>query len=127
MKLNPATRPVRKTAVLRKVLSANVRTLMAAVPALGTQAALRHISGIGGGSIEGAIKGTRNTGIDTVEAIAHAFGLHAWQLLVPDLDPANLPGLRSPDSERAFYRELERKIATAVHESVATYEKGTDP
>lgn len=28
-------------------------------------------------------------GIDKVEAVARAFGLEAWMLLVPDLDPSD--------------------------------------
>lgn len=32
-------------------------------------------------------------GIDTLDALARVYGLRAWQLLIPNLDPANPPVL----------------------------------
>lgn len=127
MKVKPTRMPLKRSEQLRGVVAQNLRSLMKAAPELGTQAALRKASGVGGGSLEGAIKGTRNTGIDTLEMLARAFGLHGWQLLVPNLDPDNLPLLRSADNERAFYRDLEQAIQAAVAETAADYKTGKQP
>lgn len=126
--MKPSLTPIKRNLALRKVISTNLRALMAATPELATEKALRAVTKLGGGSIDGARQGNRNTGIDTIDLIARAFGLQAWQLLVPDLDPANIPALRSRNSEMALYRELEKKIQSAVHESVSDYAaKTTDP
>lgn len=45
--------------------------------------------------------------VEMLETIARAFGLHAWQLLIPGLDPANPPVVVMSEAERQFYRRLE--------------------
>ena len=49
-----------------------------------------------------------NARVETVERIANAYGLHAWQLLIPGLNPKNPPMLRvQGDVEKALYARLE--------------------
>jgi transcriptional regulator with XRE-family HTH domain len=44
--------------------------------------------------------------IDKLETIAQAFGLRAWQLLIPNLDPRNPPVFVMTDTERDLYQRL---------------------
>ena len=59
--------------------------------------------GIGEGTIQRAKRGTASLTIDNLAAIAEVFGLQAWQMLTPDLDPNNPPQLTFPSQEE---REL---------------------
>lgn len=45
----------------------------------------------GGGSLANQIKDQKPIGLDRLDRIAGVFGLESWQLLVPGLDPKNLP------------------------------------
>lgn len=45
--------------------------------------------------------------VDMLEVIASAFGLHAWQMLIPKLDPKNPPVVVMSEAERQFYKRLE--------------------
>lgn len=57
--------------------------------------------------------------LSSVEALAKAFGLDAWQLLVPDLDPRNPPTL---DSVLKASEALE-----ALYEARAALDRVTPP
>lgn len=47
------------------------------------------------------------TGIDKLDLIARRFGLATWQLLVPGLDPKNLPALKPiNEKERLLYERI---------------------
>jgi hypothetical protein len=55
-------------------------------------------------------------GIDKLDLIARRFGLCTWQLLVPGMDPKNLPALQPVSKqERALYD----KIMSAAKEIAA--------
>ena len=45
--------------------------------------------------------------VEMLEKLARPFGLHAWQMLIPELDPRNPPVVVMSASERDFYRRLE--------------------
>lgn len=45
-------------------------------------------------------------GLELLESVAQAFGLQAWQLLIPNLDPSNPPVFVMSDSERQFYERM---------------------
>jgi hypothetical protein len=56
-------------------------------------------------SVQRVYKGDVGASLDTIEAIARAFDLSAYQLLIPDLDPGNpqnIPGALL--AERRLYR-----------------------
>jgi transcriptional regulator with XRE-family HTH domain len=53
--------------------------------------------------------------IDKLETIAQEFGLHAWQLLIPNLDPRNPPVFVMTDTERDLYQRL----ANVAHDVAA--------
>lgn len=46
--------------------------------------------------------------LDELEAVACVFKLHAWQLLIPELDPINPPVVPLTTVERRFYAEVKR-------------------
>lgn len=50
--------------------------------------------------------------VDMLEKLARAFGLHAWQMLIPDLDPRNPPVVVMSEAERNFYRRLDELRTT---------------
>lgn len=48
-----------------------------------------------------------SVGLEVIDKIARVFHVHAWQLLVPGLDPKNLPTLLPmSDAERQFYERM---------------------
>jgi hypothetical protein len=77
----------------RMVLSTNLRTLMGAVPALGTikKVADASASKLSNGKVGRIYAASHTTDIDTLQDLADLFGVQPWQLLVPDLKPQALP------------------------------------
>jgi len=61
-------------------------------------------------------QGKISPGLDKLDLIARRFGLSTWQLLVPGMDPKNLPTLQPVSKqERALYD----KIMSATREIIA--------
>jgi transcriptional regulator with XRE-family HTH domain len=52
--------------------------------------------------------------LDTVEAIALAYDLQAWALLLPGLDPRNPPVVTITESERELYWRLQQDLSKLV-------------
>lgn len=96
----PKKRPV-------DVLAVNMTRMMTHRIDRHTVASVAKAAGVGVGTVQRAKTGAVAVAIDTLEDIARALGLEAWQLLVPDIDPANPPVLRrlSPE-EHALYEKL---------------------
>lgn len=76
----------------------------------------------------------RYPAVDTLQAIAEAFDLQAWQLLIPDLDPADPPTIPVTGAERALNERLKtlvaREIAArlgAAHGRTAGADRGPNP
>lgn len=44
--------------------------------------------------------------VDMLESIANVFGLHAWHLLIQNIDPENPPVCAMSRAERDLYRKL---------------------
>lgn len=62
-------------------------------------------------------QGKVSPGLDKLDLIARRFGLSTWQLLVPGMDPKNLPALQPVSKqERALYD----KIMNATREIIAS-------
>ncbi len=61
------------------------------------------------------LSGEQAPAIDTLDAIATAFGLHAWQLLISDLDPSAPPETPTTDFERdllmALHSVIQKELA----------------
>jgi transcriptional regulator with XRE-family HTH domain len=72
----------------RDVLASNLRKLMAAVPSLSRIPDLVEATGgeLSNGTIDRVRRASISTGVDVLEAIAEAFGIEPWQLLVPTLE-----------------------------------------
>ncbi len=47
-----------------------------------------------------------SVGLDILDAVASAFGLQAWHLLTPDLDPKNPPVIWLTETERKLYATI---------------------
>lgn len=118
----PASASARhKTAI---VLGVNVSALMAAsaprpnaprgVADLSSNPKLAKKTKLGTGTISRLRNGSVNANLETLEAIAKAFDVEPWQLLVPVMDPNNPPVLQTAgDSERELYRQF-KTIAKQV-------------
>lgn len=94
-----------------KVLGENLVRLMAAHPDLNSNPKLAAKTRLGTGTISRLRNGAVDANMDTLERMARAFHVEAWQLLVPGIDPGNLPTLQ-PISEQE--RKLYERIAEAV-------------
>lgn len=99
----------------RAVLAKNLAALRKAHPDLSGQRKLAKKAGIGEGSVWRAAKGGVGVSIDTLRALARAFGLQPWQLLVPGLDPNNPPLIQAmTEDERRLYALLKQAAKQPV-------------
>ena len=94
---------------IRAVLSQNLKALLSSKSGPTTEIALGKKSGVAQATI-GRIKRQEVAAtIETVEQIAKAYGLEAWQLLVAGIDPTNPPVLRAASKEeQALYERLKQ-------------------
>ena len=84
----------------REILAGNLQRLMATASGeTHTQIGLKRASGIAQATIGRILRQETDATIDTVQALAGAFDLHAWQLLVPHLDVKQPPTLRTLTKE----------------------------
>lgn len=70
----------------REVLAANFKKLRGATPSLSDSKALVKIGAGTNGTIERVAKASTGATIDTIEKLAAAYGLSAWQILAPTLE-----------------------------------------
>lgn len=95
----------------RVILAQNLTALMAGKIDKESQSALKRRSGVAQATIGRILRKEVNYRIETVAALARAFNLEPWQLLVPDLDPGNLPVLRAASAEeKALYARLRATV-----------------
>lgn len=76
---------------LRSVLAENLKSLMAATPALSKLPQITKAGGGSNGLLDTIRRAANGTSIDNLEPLARVYGVQAWQLLVPGLDPAHPP------------------------------------
>lgn len=60
-----------------------------------------------------------STRIDVVQRVARVFQLEAWQVLIPDLDPTNVPVRWLSSSERDLYQRI-KEAALALPNGAPT-------
>lgn len=97
-----------------KVLAANLNALMASDESLNTVEKLSKRSGIGTGTIDRLRRAEASARLYTIVAIAVAFKMEPWQLLVPGLMPDNPPILQPvSEAERAWWAKLRELAKTA--------------
>jgi hypothetical protein len=58
------------------------------------------------GNVQRISEAQTSIGIALVGKVAACFGLEAWQLLLPGLDPSNPPVFVMTESERSLYRRF---------------------
>jgi len=90
----------------RQVLWANVHALMNHHWKGENLSRLSRDARIGPGTCTRMKEQRTSVGIEIVGAVGRVFGLEAWQLLVPGLDPKSPPVLILSESERDFYRRV---------------------
>jgi hypothetical protein len=72
----------------RDVLARNLEKLMAATPALSTFPQITSAGGGSNGTLDRIRRKQIATGVDNLAPLAAAYGLQAWELLVPTLAAA---------------------------------------
>jgi hypothetical protein len=91
----------------RVTLAENLRRLMDAHPDLDTIKKVVRRGGGSNGTVGRMLQGDTSARIDAVSDVAAIFGLEAWQLLVPNLDPAHPPALEmDPDRTAKLQADL---------------------
>lgn len=94
------------------ILAQNLRTLLAWKHGPNTQMELARASKVGQATIGRLLKADAAARIETVHAIARAYDLEAWQLLVAGMDPSNPPVLMPVNqSEQQLYAKLRAAAA----------------
>ena len=90
----------------KNILSNNLKALMAAHVSLTTQAAVGKACKIDQRTVGRILNMEHSPGLKQLEAIAVAFDLLTWQLLVPNLDPKNPPVCEHTKVEHDLYKKL---------------------
>lgn len=103
-----------KSETARGVLADNLNRLMAHAEV--NQTALGKKAGVDQSTIGRIRKQKHAPDVDTLERICKALGVSLWQILVPKLDPTNLPVLQnaSPE-ERELYDRLRQAAEILTH------------
>lgn len=96
---------------IAELLGTNLQALMTAHADLSSNPKLAAKTKLGTGTISRLRNGEVDANLDTLQRLAKAFNVEPWQLLVPGIDPGNLPTLQ-PISEQE--RQLYARIAEAV-------------
>lgn len=102
----------------RFVLRTNLRALMEKGDGPKSQGELHRKSGVAQATIGRILsKPGNNATVETVDALAKAYGLEGWQLLIAGMDPRNPPVLQPvTKEERALYERL-KQLATDLNRS----------
>jgi transcriptional regulator with XRE-family HTH domain len=97
-----------------QVLATNLNALMASDHSLNTVEKLAKRSGVGTGTIDRLRRAEASARLYTIVAIAVAFKIEPWQLLVPGFDPSNPPILQPvSEAEHAWWAKLRDLAKTA--------------
>lgn len=100
----------------RHVLARNLKALMKAHKELSTLPKITAQCGVSNGTLDRMRRAAAGARIDQVELVARAFGLEAWQMMVPGLEPKNPPVLAAAsDAERALYAKILQAAEQIVH------------
>jgi hypothetical protein len=103
----------------RHIVAANLMRLMAESEDLTTIKGLSERCGVSTGTIDRTRRAESAIGVDNLESVAAAFGLQAWQMLIPGIKAGADHGTR-PDAVSAavdllrYARSLEQKSASNV-------------
>lgn len=101
----------RKAEGAREILNHNLRGLMAAHPILRDRKALKARTGVSPRTIGYMLQPTQgNPTLANLEAVAGAFHLEVWELLMPGLDMANVQ-MKVPEREVKLQKQIEKAMA----------------
>lgn len=108
--LTPTSGRVKQFGMSQSVLSTNLKALMEASEDLRTQAALGKKCKINQRTVGRILNEEHSPQLKQIEAIASAFGLLPWQLLVPGFDPKSPPSCETTKVEKELYDKLRRLV-----------------
>ena len=91
----------------RKVLAENMKRIIGD----SSQSAWAAAHRIDKKPVQRAVSGQHSATLDTLEELSRAAGLQVWQLLVPDLDPANPPVSTMTKAERDLYARVRQEFS----------------
>lgn len=106
---------------IRKVLSDNFRRLREINPRLRDFKDITQISNVSNGTLGRIHACTTATKIDTLADLAGAYGLEAWQLLVPEMNPVDPPAIKG--AKPSAHKSRTEK----AHELAVMYDGIIDP
>lgn len=108
---------------IKLTIRANVRALLGLED--GQSGVQKLISmGIPTGNAQRVLSGVASVGIDTLAQVAGALGVQPWHLLVPNLDPANLPSVEDREFRWPFKRIDPDQALGLVGSTAAAVETG---
>jgi hypothetical protein len=90
----------------KQVLWENLQALMNYYFEKENLSELHRRSKIGLASLDRIKKQETSVGIDTLEKLAEVFGLQAWHLLTPNLNPSNPPVVWLTQAEHDLYERM---------------------
>lgn len=99
------------------VLRGNLSALMKANKELNSNPKVARKTGLSTSSVSRLLNGQVDATLETVEKLAQAFQLSAWQLLVPDIEPDNLPALQPRTKQEQRLLEGVRELARVMRET----------
>lgn len=92
-----------------EIVVKNLESLIACHKTLNSQAAIGKAAKVDQKTVGRILNKTNEPSLEVVGKIAKAFGLAAWQMLVPDLEPTNPPMLASESNAlKKLYANLGR-------------------
>ncbi len=101
----------RKSDGAREILNSNLRALMAAHPILKDRKAIKARTGVSPRTIGYMLQPeVGNPTLANLEAVATAFHLDVWELLMPGLDISNVQ-MKAPEREIKLQKQIEAAMA----------------
>lgn len=95
----------------RQILATSLKALLRSGLGPANQSELKRKSGVAQSTIGRILQCETAATIETLEQIAGVYGLQAWQLLVPDMEPSNPPVLAvASPKERELYQRLKDAV-----------------
>lgn len=107
----------------REVVSENLKSLMLHHEHLTSQSEIARKSGIPQRTVGRIVHGEVQANLSSLVGLATAFGIEPWQLLVPGLNPRNMPRLHFLTEEQAVALQA---ISKAIAEVPGLGDMGSD-
>lgn len=99
------------------VLGGNLSVLMRSNKDLDSNPKVAKKTGLSTSSVSRLLNGQVDATLETVERIAQAFQVAPWQLLVPNIEPDNLPALQPRTKHEQRLLEGVRELARVMRET----------